>query len=750
VNARPQLQSVEAARLAGAGAVKPADRRGAIVAAHQIVKDCLLVLGWSDDEIAAEGIAALATRRGDRGRFRAVSWANPKLAHDRWYLAVVQLAEIGEVKPGDCLLLHGTGTKVPVMSPLPARYEDGMGFVARLRDQAVGTLDAAAKFLLETFPSRASRQMAGVSAFLCAALDATCDEDGLVETVGTIDAEGLLLQGWWRHPVSGKQRLLLMSDVLEEHEAICASFARSDLDAGGVGMLALIPRKGGVRAEIPRKIYLRSGHQLHRLTVLPHVARLRDDETPNHLRTLLPALLVDDGLKRVLNSAARPRFAGIDTVSTLDLPVRLSIDLAASVPGVGWYITGWMLDPANLATAVMLRGNDGLNERLDDRWTSVPRPDVNAGFGSEQLFQGLIHHDRHGFTAFIPHRGERGQTWIELQLAGERSAFMPVTAVAIESWDGRKRLLESVDPHKPSAREIIESHLAPLFHAATGVARPAIDHHVLRHAAASARAEASLIIPIVEPGLRTKLVVAELANRNPGPDVTPVFVCSPAIGDASSALLREIAFYDLDAEVVLAGAPVDYCEALEIGVRATRAPKLIFMSPTTHPLQEQWATPLLAAVGAAGEGAVASPTLLYEDWSVCYGGIDGVRFLEASPFVDTVAPRAGYPRDSIKATGLTQTLAASLACCAMTRKTFEQVEGFSAGYALAPARGLDLFLRLRKAGVAMRWAPEIEAYTLDDSNAHDAYWKRTGELVDGWSLRQSWKDQLPSMTGGGR
>jgi hypothetical protein len=91
----------------------------------------------------------------------------------------------------------------------------------------------------------------------------------------------------------------------------------------------------------------------------------------------------------------------------------------------------------------------------------------------------------------------------------------------------------------------------------------------------------------------------------------------------------------------------------------------------------------------------------------------------------------------------TPTLAASLECCALRRLAFAQVDGFSAGYALSAQNGLDFFLRMRAAGLLIAWVPAVEAYALDDAAATQGYWVRTGEMVDGWSLRASWRDRLP-------
>lgn len=719
--------------------------RGEVVAAHRLARDCIVILGWAEGEMAAEGLAASAAKESDRGRFRATSWPNGGGGEERWYVAALRFPEVGEIDPGENLLLQGAGSKIPVSVRLPAAFADAASFATELRSRAKGKLDEAVRFLLETFSSRASRQLQSVGAFLTAVLDSAAQDSGVVEILGAIDGEGLLLQGWLGHPLSGGQRLLLSGVILDEHEAICANFSRTDLDGRGLGMLALVRPKNNTAPDAPRKIYLQAGDRFCRLDVLPNAMRLRIDEAPNHLRTMLPKLLVEEHLQRVLRVAARPRFSGVETVSSLEQPVRMAIDLVVRVPQVGWYLTGWMLDPAKLVAEVTLRGQ-GVAERLDTRWTRVPRDDVSAGFRGDALFQGLIADDLHGFTVFIPDRASDGEVWLELKFGDDHQAFMPLRAISGDNHDGRMRLVESFDIHKSSAREIVEHHLGPLFHATKSAPKRRVAHRVLRERiAAEQKSDIALVIPITETEPKTKLIVAQLASRDPGPGIVPIFSCSSTIGDGARTLLREIDFYGLDALVLQSAESVSVYEALEIGAYATSAPKLVFMSPTTYSLETHWAAQLAALVGGEGEPAIASPTLLYEDWSVCYGGIDGVRFLDAAPYVDAASTRAGYPRESLRERGATPTLAAALDCCAMLRATFDAVGGFASGYALPRLAGLELFLRMRDAGTRIIWAPQIEAYTLADTATQNEYRNRTAEIVDGWSFRAGWRDRIPEV-----
>jgi hypothetical protein len=221
--------------------------------------------------------------------------------------------------------------------------------------------------------------------------------------------------------------------------------------------------------------------------------------------------------------------------------------------------------------------------------------------------------------------------------------------------------------------------------------------------------------------------------------IAPLFVRSPSLAAGARALVRALDFYGIDAAVLLADTSVDLCGAIEIGARASSAPLLILQSPTCHATSPGWAARLVEALGTGA--AAASPTLLYEDWSIRYAGIDGLRFAAQAPYAEAEGQRVGMPRGALTVSAAIPTRAALLDCCVIRRGAFERVDGFSMGFALPATNGLDLFLRLDAAGETLLWTPEIEVYALDDAVAADCYWALTGERVDGWSLRASWQER---------
>jgi hypothetical protein len=720
------------------------ERVGELVAAHRLAKDCLILLGWAAEPVAADGMACVEARRHDMGRFRAASWTggpteNPS-AH--WFVAAVRVNDVADMRPGQQLRLHGSGKRVPTIACLPAEFLDGPTFVAELAVRLGRDLEHAVRFLLEILGNKALRGLEAVSDFLATLLDAVAQEDGVIEVLGPIDGDGLLLQGWARSVRVGEAPLALMATRLEDRVAATAAFDRSDLEAPASGFVSIVRGVDAIEAGSLRRVFLRAGNGWRRLTVLSNAVTFGAEDGSSHIREMLPRLKLAPAVERAFRAAARPRFAGHDTVSLLDRPVRMAIDLSIRLPGAGHYVTGWLLDPACHVTAVTLRGASGVATRIDSLWTRVPRGDVSDAFRDTPLLHGRSPTDLHGFTIFVADAGaSEGRYWLELDLRGDAVAFMPLLSETGDTPVNRRRILESFDIHKSSAAAIVENHVGPLFDALKRTPKRKIGFDRLRRAESDASITA--IVPLVEPAVATNIVVSQFAvERDRG--VRLVLVCSAAFGDAAAKrLAQQLSFYDVDADLILAQEAVDSCQALEIGVEATTEERLLFLAPSVHGIGAGWLSRL---AGALDEAAVAaSPTLLYEDWSVKHAGIEGVAFLEAAPYATAPSRHAGYPRSWAAAQSARPSLAAAIECCVIRRSAFVAAGGFSEGYALPALKGLDLFLRLRRAGGTTLWTPEVEAYALDDPHSSQEYWAKTGEMADGWSFRKSWDGSVPAV-----
>lgn len=597
---------------------------GEIVAGHRLGRDTMILLGWSGEDMPAQGTAVLRNRRNGKGRFTAFSVTDDQQRH--WFLMIIHGPEAGLSQNGDGFQLRdGAGVATTAYAP-PAILEAEF-FAAEVVTRLGVRSGDAARFLAKLFSA--------------------------------------------------------MTPVPEAAGALLEALHLSD------------GQPAGARFNIPGR--------------------------------------------KVARAVSHTRFTGQDTVSGLTLPVRMAVDLCARAPGTGWYVTGWLLDPLKLVSAVWLRGPEGADKRLDTTWTRLPREDVSSGFRNESLFEGRIGDDRHGFAVFVADSAIESQAWIELELGSHGCAFMPTAVVTATSMTERKRLLTTVDLCKPSATEIIERQLGPLFHAHGEAPKPQVGHRVLYEAAAPGRT--ALIVPMTDDSIKSSIVVSHLAGCRIPSDVQVTFVCSPTVTDVLRRLPRDLEFYGVAANVLVTDEAVDSCEALEIGAEACDADNLVFLSPRAHALKADWLDDLVATLGDGSRPVVVSPTLLYEDSSVRYAGIDAVEFSAVSPYANVVCGRAGYPRGALPSVQTEATFCGAIDCCAMTRTAFDAVGGFSQGYALDLVKGTDLFLRMGAAGVSIKWMGTVELYALDDLQANTEHSAQVGIQVDGWSFRAAWQDK---------
>jgi hypothetical protein len=730
---------------AGAGAAAPGDALGEIVAALRLTDDAVVLLGWSAEGMAEEGFAALETRRGDRGRFRAATWAGRDGAGQLDFLALVEAPMLGEADEGALVRLRSSGARAPSIACLPRPSRDAPAFAREVAARLGPNAHEAARFLIELYVAATGQVLPSVHALVTAVIEAAAGDGGVVEIAGLADDEHLYLQGWLADGLSGVQRVIVcLGDAIADCSAGFAAFDRADMPAPATGFVALcrMPVAGGLA---PRRIYVwRQGAGFERLSILANVQRLRSDEVSPHLRAVLPTLRSDPQVERLLRAAARPRYTGADTINVSDSPVRASIDLVVRIEEAGWYLTGWLLDPHKAVASVNLRTADGFAERIDSWWVRVQRADVTAGFAEHPAFKGRIADDEHGITVFAPDERVRppAPAWIEIELADGQWMFMPLRVERPGGQAAIRRIAESFDLYKPSAPAIVEHHVGPMM--LRTLARPLEAPPARTVRAWQARPLGAIVVPLVEAGLRTAVLVSHLARERV--DAAIVFVAAGPARALVNELGRQLDFYGVEAGIVTVDEAVDAVTALAVGARETEgAERLLFLSPRCHPITEGWAARLFAALGDGEVPRAVSPTLLYEDWSLRFSGLDEVRFVETAPYVECNAARAGYPRGWASGAPRGASLAGALECCALTASALERAGGFSGGFVLPHLRAVDFFLRLREAGGEVEWLPEVELYALEESGSAADYVQRTGELIDGWSFKARWIGHLPEV-----
>jgi hypothetical protein len=138
---------------------------------------------------------------------------------------------------------------------------------------------------------------------------------------------------------------------------------------------------------------------------------------------------------------------------------------------------------------------------------------------------------------------------------------------------------------------------------------------------------------------------------------------------------------------------------------------------------------------------MVSPTILFEDRSVRWAGTWLDRD-NGSPAL--VNRHLGFPKSAIAGRQPEEISTGTLECCVLSRTAFLAADGFSRGYLGGAAKNLDMALRIRLAGAAALWLPEVEMLAAADTPDLPAW--QLARRIDRWSFDHRWSLAMANMT----
>ena len=731
-------------------AERPVDtsQLGEISFAWQIMPETLMVLGWRNEPSAAEGTVSHQNHQkpsAQRGRFRSTAWPFAAAGADaHHFIAALQLPAGEPVRPGETLLLTGQAEPAGVLARLPTRFLDSAAFGTELARLACGSAVAITRFLTQMFAPAATRGNAEIRAMLHAFLERASTPDGCVELVGAVEDHCAFLQGWGAPPGPDCE-VLLIGAAIERCTPRMALFARSDMRGTASGQVIVLPAMVARDVAQIKAVVLLDRRGLRWRPMIEERRLLSTQDTVNHFRDMLPNLQCDAGTRAALQDGLRSRFDGRFTLYDDGQPIRIAVDLAAAATGAGTYLTGWLYDPASVVAEVQLRGTRGGQARLDANWTRIVREDVTDAFLKDSaLPRAEAGHHRHGFAIHVgavgaPADGE--SFYLDISFRDGRCGFMPLTISPAGDAATRTRLQASVDLHKPSGMQVIEGHLAPFF---------------ARLVADGTKTEPVMVSPV--PGSWSTAIVVPLPDAMPPRALLSQFLRDPlgrgegvvfVFGEnwtdaAAESLLTLAAFYGVPAALLRIEGTVTASAALAaVASVAAEAKYLLLLDSGAVGRSPGWRRALHAALDATVGMACVSPTVVYEDESIRFGGTDAIEKLDVTPYVHIRRRLAGMPVSLIADVEPQPSVTASLACCLIPREAIRRL-GSDIGLAATPSmQEADLFLRLLRNGVRSIWTPAAQVYAADrpptdvSENAG-----RVGRLIDGWCLRARLEAEL--------
>lgn len=560
--------------------------------------------------------------------------------------------------------------------------------------------------------------------------------NGFVEVLGALEDNEIYIQGWSSNFPNGRTRVIAIEDGPVVAELTSAEFKRDDLGEDASGVIGLLGSERTIRPTKLQRIYFRGQEGWFSIEVYQQRVLVAPRDVPAHIRSVLGRVSAPENILEQIQMAAH-RFDGRDTISDLEMPIRLGIDFSLMIEGSGVLVSGWMLDPdRSVKTAFLRVGGEAI--RIDDRWTRQSRPDVTEAFINDPMFTGLNPaRSSHGFLVFcpLPDAPSSDQpVYLELEIEGSYPAYCPLNPTRSSARQALSRVLPSLDPRSVTASSSIERQFGPMLQNMEAQSPYAVDIHDIGNF--DEKAPVALIVGVDDTITDIGVTIA-LLGLDPETRDMPIVIAGPAesFDQVGSEMLRLAAFYKLDVRFVFAEGVEDFCDALEVGVEATKSETLALMSVHVLPRGKGWLGPLIAAHRKRGNKSMVSPTLLFEDDSVRWAGT----WIEEGANGQFLSDRyVGYPRAVLADAEPCEVSAGTLECCVMPRTAFEEVKGFTRGYIGPAEKSLDLALKLRMAGTPSYWLPEVEVLGSEQSITSAPAWEELSHRLDRWAFDRRW------------
>lgn len=570
--------------------------------------------------------------------------------------------------------------------------------------------------LLSDLPgdSAAARTLRGFARSFVAA---AAEPDGFIEILAAPETGGLFAQGWSMHLAPGTVLLANPDEDLARCEAEVATFARDDILPPGQGFAFFGKFWSEASLAAAGAVFFEKDGRLLRLDVVRGPMTLAGIAATAHVQHMLSRLQAPAGTLAAFRRICRPRFQGLDTLSSTPLPIACAFDSVLQAPDGALLVTGWMLDPLHRVERALLKSSGNLYARLDADWCALPRPDLVRGFGTDPRFAGLLdeHEAMYGFLAHAPADRDRvdgAEVYLELALDDGSCLFRPVTVLPFETAERLPQLLAPLSPADPELGRLVSDHLAPFLDSVPPLApRPGRGPatRALRLGRTGGSREVQAMIPF-QSWQQIQPILALLAGTPEAGLLDLALVTSRRMASETMARLEQaFTFYGLAGSLSIAPDAEGDAARFDLGALASGAPRLLAWSPSALPRAPGWLARLLDEAETLPPGSLLSPTLTYEDGSIFYGGgaADSTGACSLAGYAAEWLPR-GAPRRA--PTGAAEVVL-------IDRAALAEAGGFAGRLFGDAFAHLDLADRLVQSGRGCWCSGSVDFWILDDHAA---------------------------------
>ncbi|WP_299472502.1 hypothetical protein [uncultured Roseibium sp.] len=622
----------------------------------------------------------------------------------------------------------------------PVAFEEFLGLVAAAAAQTeTGVVD----LLIDTFFSgKADIKNQQVAAKL---LGQVARRDGFIEMLGRFDEGDFYMQGWSKDLPAGSNRVFLFDGSLKVADLSCCLFERKDTGGKASGFAGILDLNDGLPSAPVRSLFFRGRSGWNKVDVHERGTVSGARALPGLIRALLPRLNAAGGSRAKLEASTH-RFDGRETVSELDVPVRVGLDFCAAADPDGVVLSGWLLNPEDHVEAVYLRSGSA-SSRLDNAWTPQKRPDVSEAFEDLSPFlEGASGTHRHGFLVFVPGMvGSQGEIpYLEVVLKDGRSAYAPLALGRTTLRSALRRLVAGLDPAIASETDIIDRQFLPLL-SGVEAARPSIEK-TIDIGTVPETATRTIVVGLDDAIEKVRTLIPVLALD---PFLRGTAVVLSARSSDLAGQLQEIkrlaAFYNLPVRAVAGGNVEDKLDALQIGLEAVHSETVICLSSSVIPLAPGWLEPLVSKFESQESRCLVTPTILYEDDTIRWAGTwidkDAGDLVVKQHYV-------GYPRRTLMGAESCEVVAATFDCCVLPKDALSEAGGFARHYLGTDEKGMDATLKLRAAGLKSYWVPQVEMVHPEDGHGSERLWHKLVNQHDKKQFERLWQPALADLREG--
>ncbi|MGQ0622869.1 MAG: glycosyltransferase family 2 protein [Panacagrimonas sp.] len=438
------------------------------------------------------------------------------------------------------------------------------------------------------------------------------------------------------------------------------------------------------------------------------------------------------GARRVQGLRARLPAPGPPAPARLD-GVLWNVDFCWPIPGLGYLLSGWCLDPRCRVESMRV---NGVHELSAD-WIRTARADVVQAYPQQSGVEPDV-----GFIALARTGPPRGAPLVEVR---HRDGPFERRHLTVLDRPGAvpfiREVLGKIEPRHPHLRALIERHLGPAITAVWSEER-ALPRPVEQRwfGAAPPHPAVSILIPLYGRYDFLRYQLALFADDLDMQHAELLYVVDDPriLGQVLDLAASLQPLFGLSFAVVHCGRNLGFAGANNLGAGVARGEHLLLLNSDVMPRAPGWLGRTLQALTGLPQVGVVGAQLLYEDGSVQHAGMQLETYSGWGGYAINAHPGKGFAPDPADRSAV-EVEAVTGAYMALRRDRYLECGGLDEGYILGDFEDSDLCRRLRQRGLRCWCLKDVELYHLERQSqklAGEDGWKDLLSRVNCWRHEQ--------------